>query len=92
MRSGSPLGGGGIWLEVDLGKWHSEGKREVQDGAGLRVETQDHHPVVLRSSTFLSGRLSQPMRWACSDSFLLSQARTELVSLVGSGCMGQSSQ
>lgn len=29
LRSGSPLGGGGIWLEVDLGKWHSEGKREV---------------------------------------------------------------
>lgn len=70
LEEWQPTGQGWTWVEVDLGKWHSEGRREVQDGAGLGVETQDHHPVVLRSSTFLSGRLSQPMRWACSDSFL----------------------
>lgn len=32
--------------KADLGKWCPEDIGEVQDGAGLEVATQSHHPVV----------------------------------------------
>lgn len=83
MGRGSPWGRGGIWVEADVGKWCPEDKREVQDGTGLEVETQDHHPGVCVQTPFCRGSYPTRALGLFTQLSLESLARTELVSLGG---------
>lgn len=77
-----PMGQRGvIWVEAGLGKWCPEDKREVQDGTGLEVETQGHHPGVYVQVPFCQGSCSTHALALFTQLSLESLARTELVSL-----------
>lgn len=74
--------------KADLGKWCPEDIGEVQDGAGLEVATQSHHPVVcLQAGRHLSVREALPTHalGLLTQLSLGSPARTDLASSGGPG-------